>query len=58
VEVKYYAFNQNNFRERHIRFTRTIQSEYADKYVISEAPQRHLTAFDLLLGSLSASRFA
>ena len=38
VEVKYYALDKNRFRETHVRFTGTIQSEYAEKYVISEAP--------------------
>ncbi len=38
VEVRYYALNENRFRETHIRFTGTIQSAYADKYFISEAP--------------------
>jgi hypothetical protein len=38
VEVKYYVLGRNRLRETRIRFTGTIQSDYADKYAISEAP--------------------
>lgn len=38
VEIKYYAFEKNRFRQTAIRLTGSIQSEYADKYVISDTP--------------------